>query len=131
VFLAGIGSAGALHWAAINDKIDPTRWFSPCGFKQRYGLPCPSCGMTTAIIAFAKGKVLSAFYIQPAAAVVCSVVILALMFALVMAVSGTDFGLISYLGEHLKAKHVILALIVIVCGAWAVTLARALAGRAP
>jgi len=121
--------AGFLHWAAINDKINTDRWFSPCGFKQRYGLPCPSCGMTTAMIAFARGEVLNAFYIQPAAAVICFAAVVALMFAFVMAVLGTDFGLIGYLSEQLKTRHIIFAVVVIVCGAWAVTLARALAGR--
>jgi len=131
IFLVGIGSAGVLHWAAVNNKINMDRLIGPCGFKQRYGLPCPSCGMTTAIIAFAKGDVPSAFYIQPAAAVFCSAVVLAVMFAFVMAVLGTDFGLIGYLGEQLKVKNIIFAAIVIVCSAWAVTMARALAGRAP
>jgi hypothetical protein len=131
IFLVCLASAGVLHWAAVNDKINMELLVGPCGFKQRYGLPCPSCGMTTAMIAFAKGDVLSAFYIQPAAAVFCSAVVLVVMFAFVMAVFGTDFGLIGYLSEQLKVKHIIFTAIVIMCGAWAVTLARALAGRIP
>jgi hypothetical protein len=131
VFLVGLGSAGLLHWAAVNDKINMDRLIGPCGFKQRYGLPCPSCGMTTAVIAFARGRVLNAFYIQPAAAFMCSVAVVVVMFAFVMAVSGTDFGLIGRLSEQLKARHIIFAVMVIVCCGWAVTLARALAAGAP
>lgn len=131
IFLVGLGLAGVLHWAAVNDKINMELLVGPCGFKQRYGLPCPSCGMTTAMIAFAKGDVQSAFYIQPAAAVFCTTAVLAMMFAFVMAVFGTDLGLIEYLSEQLKVKYVIVAAIVIVCSAWAVTLVRALTGRMP
>jgi hypothetical protein len=131
VFLVGLSSAGLLHWAAINNKIDMEPLIGPCGFKQKYGLPCPSCGMTTAVIVFSKGDVLNAFYIQPAAALICCVAAVVVMFAFIMAVCGTDFGLIDCLAEQIKVRHIILATIVIVCGGWAVTLARALAAGAP
>ena len=45
--------------------------FGPCGFKQRHGLPCPTCGMTTAVLAFTRGEILSAFSQQPAAGLLC------------------------------------------------------------
>jgi hypothetical protein len=43
--------------------------FAPCAFKQRTGLPCPSCGYTTAFSYFARGKPLASFYTQPMGAV--------------------------------------------------------------
>ncbi len=131
IFLAGLGTAGLLHWAAINDKINMDHLIGPCGFKQKYGLPCPGCGMTTALIAFARGDILGAFYIQPAAAVVYSVAVAAVMFAFVIAVLGTDFGLINGLCRQLKVGYIIFAAIVIVFGGWLVTLAHALAGKVP
>ena len=39
--------------------------FQACQFKARTGLPCPSCGFTTAFTCFAHGKFLSSFYVQP------------------------------------------------------------------
>jgi hypothetical protein len=131
IFLLGLGTAGLLHWAAINDLINIDRLVGPCGLKQKYGLPCPSCGMTTALIAFAKGQILEAFYIQPAAAVLYSLAVLALLFSLVIAVLGTDFGLLRWLSERLKLRYIIIALLILVAGGWAVTLARALACETP
>jgi hypothetical protein len=131
VFLAGLGTAGLLHWAAINDLINMDHLIGPCGFKQKYGLPCPGCGMTTALIAFARGDIVDAFYIQPAAALAYSAAVAAVVFALVIAVLGTDFGLINALCTQLKASYVIFAIVVIVFGGWLVTLARALAQKTP
>ena len=131
IFLLGLAAAGLLHWAAVNDLINMDRLVGPCGLKQRTGLPCPSCGMTTALIAFAKGQILEAFYIQPAAAVLYSIVLVALLFSLVIAVLGTDFGLLRWLNGRLKLKYVIIALLILVAGGWAVTLARALACGTP
>jgi hypothetical protein len=38
---------------------------SPCLIKQTTGLPCPSCGTTTAMIALVHGEVRSSFLINP------------------------------------------------------------------
>ena len=37
----------------------------PCGFEQRSGLPCATCGMTTSFSHFAKADFLSSAYVQP------------------------------------------------------------------
>jgi hypothetical protein len=37
----------------------------PCRFMQLYGLPCPSCGMTTSWTWFARGNLEASFYVQP------------------------------------------------------------------
>lgn len=37
-----------------------------CGFQVRWGIPCPTCGMTTAFAHAADGQLLSAFRVQPA-----------------------------------------------------------------
>src|SRR5450432_3468050 len=36
-----------------------------CGWYNTFGLPCPSCGMTTSFAWFARGNLLASFYIQP------------------------------------------------------------------
>lgn len=37
----------------------------PCGFYQRTGIPCPSCGYTTAFTYFSHGNWVASFYVQP------------------------------------------------------------------
>jgi hypothetical protein len=95
----------------------------PCGFKTQFGLPCPTCGMTTSVLAFAGGDVWRSFYIQPAAAVLCCMLIAAGVFAMIAAIVGTDWGLV----RSMKLKYSIVTFMIIISGGWAVTLSRAIA----
>jgi hypothetical protein len=115
--------------AAGHYNIDMGRVLGYCGFKQRTGLPCPTCGMTTATVAFAQGKIFEAFYIQPACALLCSVTVVAAFLALIVAVFGVYFRFIGRFFAEIKLKYMILALIIILAAGWAVTLARAFATR--
>ena len=128
VFLTVVAFFG-LFWLAANGKIDLGRWLVPCGFKQKYGLPCPTCGMTTSVVAFAQGKIIKAFYTQPAAALLCFVLVVVAFLALFIAVFGVYFDFINRFFAEVKIRHIILALIVIIAAGWAVTLARALAAH--
>jgi hypothetical protein len=122
VFLITAASLGLLRLAATG-RIDIGRWINPCGMKQRWGLPCPTCGMTTSALAFVRGEILQSFYIQPAAALLCSVIVTAAFLALVTMVFGVYFHFL----VRIKAKYVILALLVIIALGWMITLARELA----
>jgi len=104
-------------------------WPFPCGFKQKYDLPCPGCGMTTSAITFAQGKIFRAFYIQPAAALLCCVLAVSAFLAFFVAVFGVYFEFLVRFFAEVKIKHIILALIIIIAAGWAVTLARALAAK--
>jgi len=126
VFLVVAASFG-LAWLAATGRFDIGWWLGPCGLKQRYGLPCPTCGMTTSVLAFSQGKVFEAFYIQPTAALLCCVLVIVAFLAFFIAVSGVYFSFVERFFAEVKIKHIILALIVIVAAGWAVTLARALA----
>jgi len=128
VFLAVVALFGLFALAA-NDKINISRWINPCGFKQEYGLPCPTCGMTTSVLAFAQGKIFESFYIQPAAALLCCVLAVSAFLAFPIAVFGVYFGFLKRFFTEVKVKHIILALIIIIAAGWAVTLARALAAK--
>ena len=125
VCLAVVGFFGIFALAG-HYNIDMGRWLGYCGFKQRYGLPCPTCGMTTATLAFAQGKIFEAFFIQPAGALLCSVLVVIALLALVIAVFGVYFRFLERFFREVKIKYIILALIVIIAAGWAVTLARAL-----
>jgi hypothetical protein len=126
VCLAVVGFFG-LFALAGHYNINMGRWLGYCGFKQRYGLPCPTCGMTTAVLAFAQGKIFEAFYIQPACALLCCVLVVTTSLAFVTAVWGVYFRFLERFFGEVKVRYIILALIVIIAAGWAVTLARALA----
>ncbi len=85
--------------------------------------------MTTATLAFAQGKIVEAFTIQPACGLLCTVMLVAAILAFIVAVFGVYFYFIKRLFEEIKVKYVILALIVVLAAGWAVTLARAVAAR--
>ncbi len=126
VCLAVVGFFG-LFALAGHYNINMGRWLGYCGFKQRYGLPCPTCGMTTAVLAFAQGKIFEAFYIQPTCALLCCVLVVIALLAFVTAVLGVYFRFLEHFFADVKVRYIILALIVIIAAGWAVTLARALA----
>lgn len=105
--------------------------FNPCGFKQRTGWPCPACGMTTSVLAFARGRILDAFYIQPAAAFLCSMLALMAFLTLLTATLGVYFRFFDRLLHEMKVTYWIAGLLVILAAGWAVTLARAFAAQSP
>lgn len=109
-----------LHFAAVYKLV---LYPFPCGFKAQFGLPCPTCGMTTSVLAFAKGEIWHSFYVQPAGAVLCCILIGAGLFAMAAAIAGTDWGLV----RAIKLKYIIVTLIVLIGGGWAVTMSRAIA----
>lgn len=125
----GIVALFAGLWLSQRVGFDFGLLFGPCGFKQRTGLTCPTCGMTTAVLAFARGEVLTAFYVQPAAALLCSLLVLGAFFALLTGVSGVYFTIADRLFAEIRLKHVVLGLLIILAAGWLVTLARALAAQ--
>jgi hypothetical protein len=128
VCLAVVAFFGAFALAGYL-RFDIGRWLGPCGFKQRTGLPCPTCGMTTATLAFSQGKIFDAFYIQPAGGLLCCLMVLTAFLALIIAVFGVYPRFLRNFFAEVKLRYMILALLIIIAAAWAVTLARALALR--
>jgi len=116
----------AVFFAAANGKINISRFIDPCGFKQRFGLPCPTCGMTTSVLVFAQGRVFEAFYIQPAAATLCCVAVVIAILAFFIAVFGINCSFISRFTGKCRFRCLLLIILIILAAGWAVTLARAL-----
>jgi hypothetical protein len=110
-------------------KVDMGFFLGRCGVKQNFGLPCPTCGMTTATLAFARGKILQAFYIQPAAGFLCSVLVFAAILSFFISVFGIYFRFVHRFFTEVRLRYIILALLVIILSGWAVTLTRALAAK--
>ena len=127
VIFAAVATFFSIFAVAARNNTDMGRWLGYCGIKQRTGLPCPTCGMTSATLAFASGHIGQAFYIQPAWALVCSVMVIAAILAFITAVFAIDFRFIDAFFSKLKLRYIIAALIIILVAGWAVTMARALA----
>lgn len=65
----------------------------PCNFYEATGLPCPSCGMTTAFASMAHGQIGRAFLAQPLGALGFVICLVLLPIALGAAISGKNlFG---------------------------------------
>ena len=91
----------------------------PCGFKVGTGLPCATCGMTTAFSHAANGDLLSAFVTQPAGAalaLLCAVVVIICGYA---AIAGAD---LSPVGRALWRPRTILLAGGLFLAGWAYTL---------
>jgi len=126
VFLVLAASFGLF---ALAGHYKVSLWPFPCGFQQRYNLPCPTCGVTTSVTAFAQGKIFESFYIQPAAALLCCVLVVSAFLASFIAVFGVYFEFLNRFFTEVKVKYVVLALIIIIAAGWAVTIVRALAAK--
>ena len=126
---AGVVALFGGLWLLQRVGFDFGLLLGPCGMKQRTGLPCPTCGMTTCVLAFARGQVLTAFYVQPAGALLCWLLIVVAFFAFLTAVLGVYFHFFDRLWAELKVRYMVAGLLVILAAGWAVTLARALAAQ--
>ena len=127
IIFAGLSLFFGAFAIAGHKSIDMGQYLGKCGFKAIYNLPCPTCGYTTAVLAFAQGKILEAFNIQPACAFICSVLIFIGIIAFIIAVFGLNFRFVRKFFSEVKIRHIIVALIIIVISGWAVTLAKAVA----
>ena len=121
--------AGLFAFLALGalGRIDIGLMAGPCGFKQQYSLPCPSCGMTTAGLAFVRGDIFGAFYIQPAAALACCILVFVVILAFLTAIFGVKFAFLGRVFAEIKVGYILLGVLIVIVSAWAVTLARAMA----
>ena len=106
-------------------QYDIGRVFAPCGFKVSHGLPCPTCGYTTAMRAFATGHVVSAFTLQPAACLIGLALVAMGLAGFYVAVSGHYPHWLRKGIAECTPKHVFLSLVLVVLLGWAVLLAQA------
>ena len=111
---------------AAKGRIELDKWIDPCGFEQKYGLPCPTCRMTTSALAFVQGEVTESFCTQPAGALLCCVMVFIGFLSFLVAVFGLYFSFIKRVFTEVKIKYIILALMIVIIAGWLVTLARTL-----
>ncbi|MEN8127533.1 MAG: DUF2752 domain-containing protein [Planctomycetota bacterium] len=123
IFIFIVGGFGLL-WASERGHINLSFWFGVCGFKQRFGLPCPGCGWTHAAEMFVTGHLLEAFRIQPAAGFFCVVLILTAIFALHCAVFGINFRFLQRIFCPKGVCFLLLAGCFVILAGWVVNLIR-------
>ena len=129
IIFLGVTAYFAGFAIAAHYEVDFGRHLGYCGFQQRWKLPCISCGMTRATLAFAQGRIWEAFDTQPAVALLYIAAAVAAGVALFIAVAGRYPGFVKRFFAEVKMTYMIIALVIILVSGWAVTLARALAVR--
>lgn len=123
VFVA-VACGFLILWSAQRGHFELSRVLGVCGFKQRFGLPCPGCGWTHAAQQFVSGHPLQAFVTQPAAAVFALTAVIIAVFSLLFAFVGVDFRLPERIFCSRIGKWLLIAALIIVSAGWITTLAR-------
>ncbi len=86
-----------------------------CGLLENSGIPCATCGMTTAVTLAAHGRLVEAFLTQPAAAVLALVAAMGALLAAWSIVRGVDLAPLLLWLFRPAAVVVVIGLVV---GAW-------------
>ncbi len=120
----------ALLWAAEHNWVKLGPVLGVCGFKQRFGLPCPGCGWTHAAQAFVAGRIGEAFCLQPASAAFCIIALIVAFFALHAAVFGVELAPLRWARSPGGVKTLVIAIVIVILAGWFVTLAQAIAQKA-
>ena len=121
VVVLSVGSVAVLEAM----QYDIGQVFLPCGFKVNHGLPCPTCGYTTSLRAFATGHVVSAFVSQPAACLIYLSLVVSAIVGGYVAVSGHMPNWLRRGLRDCRPKHVFLGLVLVILSGWGAKLAQA------
>lgn len=90
--------------------------FEPCWMVARFGLPCPGCGVTTAAVLAARGRLGASFVTQPLGALLALASVALAAWALLTTARGRDLGRAL---ERLPWRRLALVLGLVVGLAWA------------
>lgn len=85
---AVLGLARVLPPAAAGYGTHVALGLPPCGFLSSTGLPCPTCGLTTAFALLSRGEVRAALRVHPLGVPLYAAVVALLLVALVGLVRG-------------------------------------------
>ncbi len=88
---------------------------APCGFVEQAGMPCATCGMTTAVSLAADGRLLAALRVQPAGA---TLAVAAAVFALLSGWSLFTGMALAPVWHAVWNLRSFVAVSVLVLGAW-------------
>ncbi len=88
---------------------------SECGFLERTGLPCPSCGMTTSFAWFVRGNLLASLYVQPMGTVLAALCGMAVWAGGYIAFTGRP---VHRLIALVPAQYYVIPLLALAMAAW-------------
>jgi hypothetical protein len=91
--------------------------FPPCQFEARTGVPCPSCGYTTAVSYFAHGNVLASVYVQPMGFLIAVFCALGVWVGMYVALTGRPVHRL--VGRMVPGRAWLYVLLTIAIGGWA------------
>jgi hypothetical protein len=97
-----------------------------CAFKLRTGLPCPSCGFTTAFTYFAHGNLLASLYTQPMGALLAMMTAVTVWVGFYIAFTGRP---VHRLLKLLPSRYYTLPLMVLAVLGWAWKIVLTLTGH--
>jgi hypothetical protein len=92
-----------------------TMGLANCGFLERTGIPCPSCGMTTSFAWFVRGNLLASFYVQPMGALLAFAAGVTTWGAAYIVITGRP---IHRLLRLLPGRYYLLPILLFACLAW-------------
>ncbi|MBN1342454.1 MAG: DUF2752 domain-containing protein [Phycisphaerae bacterium] len=87
----------------------------PCGFLLTTGLPCPTCGMTTSFAYAVRGRLISAFWSQPAGTLLALATTALACVAVVVLIAGRRVELNWY---RINPMHVLVIGLTVFLGSW-------------
>lgn len=112
---------------AIRLRPDPRGWgthqqlsAAPCGMILVTGLPCPTCGMTTAFAHTVRGQLIRAFWAQPTGMILALATIAATLVSAVVLVTGRPPR---WPTRYVTPFAVFFTLLALLLGGWAFKLA--------
>ncbi len=123
LFIACMALLGVSAWLEPNPVGTATHrqlGLPPCGLLEKTGIPCPSCGMTTAFAWSAHGRIDKAFITQPAGTLLAVLVACTAIISLYLAITGKDITRL--LDDRLVLRGLVM-LGVVVLVAWAYKIA--------
>ena len=94
--------------------------YAPCSFPTLLGIPCPTCGMTTAFAHAVRGRLISAFHAQPAGLLIALAVAIGTMMAAAVLITGRVWRINWY---RLAPTRVAAAIALTLLAAWVYKLA--------
>jgi hypothetical protein len=121
--LAVLGVAAWLDPSPAGHGTHTQLGMAPCGLLLTTGVPCMTCGMTTAFAHAADGNLVASFRTQPAGALLA---IVAAMTALLSGWALWTGSSLAPIGQALWRAPVVITAIAVLLIAWAYTMALAL-----
>ncbi len=124
--VAAFGVLGVAAWLTPSAEGHGTHQMlgmAPCGWMVGYGMPCPSCGMTTAFAHAAHGSLLASARVQPMGFVLALGTAATALVGTYVALTGSRLGHV--LGDRLTPRFLLgLGIFALLSWGWKIAVVR-------